>query len=109
MKDWNSNIVSVLSGANVVIIKTAADLKAFKDICARIGLDAFKKEKLIDLQASVQRWNRQHNKHFSENAVYYACYQNGKGFGFWQDEVENLVDWYGIEPFSMEELLAEIE
>ena len=108
MKTWNSNIVSVLSGANAVIIKTAEDLKAFKDICARIGLDAFKKEKLIDLQASVQRWNRQHNKHFSENAVYYACYENGKGFGFWQDEVENLVDWYGIAPFSMDELLEEV-
>ncbi len=109
MKEWNSKIVSVLSGANVVIIKTAEDLKAFKDICTRIGLDAFKKEKLIDLQAMVQRWNRQHNKHFSEKAIYYACYQNDKGFGFWQDEVDNLVDWYGIEPFSIDELLKEIE
>lgn len=109
MKDWNSKIVSVLSGANAVIIKSAGDLKAFKDICARIGLDAFKKEKFIDLQASVQRWNRQHNKHFSESAVYYACYQNHKGFGFWQDEVQNLVDWYGIDPFSIDELLEEVK
>lgn len=53
MKDWNSKIVSVLSGANAVVIKTAEDLKAFREICARIGLDAFKNEKLINLQASV--------------------------------------------------------
>lgn len=30
MKDWNSKIVSVLSGANVVIIKDQKDLEALE-------------------------------------------------------------------------------
>ena len=109
MKDWDSKIVSVLANYNVVEIKDQNELNSFKEICNRIGLEPFKNETLADLQASVQRWNKQHNKHFSATAIYYACYQNHKGFGFWQDEVQNLEDWYGIAPFSMEDLLEEIK
>lgn len=110
MKDWDSKIVSVLSGTNVVIIKDQKDLEAFREICARIGLAAFDNDpRFGKLVAGVQRWNLQHGKHYSDKAVYYACYQNHKGFGFWQDEIQNLVDWYGIAPFSMKELLKEIK
>ena len=108
MKTWDSKVVAILANYNVVTIGDEAQLKAFKAIAAKVGLDAFPKQSFADLVADVERWNRQHNKHFSEKAVYYACYQNHKGFGFWQDEVQALVDWYGVEPISIHDLVEEV-
>jgi len=109
MKTYDSKLVDILANNNVLIIKDNVDLIAFRNILIKIGLDAFPKQTFVDLVADVKRWNRQHNKTYSNESVYYIEYRNDKGFGFWQDEIQNLVDWYGITPFSMEELLKEIK
>ncbi len=109
MKDWNSNIVSVLANYNVVEIKDQKEFDAFKEICHRIGLDPFKNEDFDKSAYYAAKYDAQHKRTYSETPIYYVEYRNDKGFGFYRDTKTALEDWYGIAPFSIDELLEEVK
>ena len=109
MKDWNSKIVGVLANYNVVEIKDQKELDAFKEICNKIGLDPFKTYDFDKLVYYATKYDTQHNRTYSEQPIYYVEYRNDKGFGFYRDTKTTLKDWFGIIPFSIDELLAELE
>lgn len=109
MKDWNSKIVSVLANYGVVEIKDQKDLDAFKELCHKIGLDPFKKDDFDKLVYYTAKYDAQHRRTYTEPPVYYVEYRNDKGFGFYRDTVTYITDWFGIAPFSVEELLEEIK
>ena len=109
MKDWNSKIVSVLANYGVVEIKDQKDLDAFKEICHKIGLEPFKKDDFDKLTYYAAKYDAQHRRTYTEPPVYYVEYRNDKGFGFYRDTVTYITDWFGIAPFSINELLEEIK
>ena len=55
------------------------------------------------------KYDAQHRRTYTEPPVYYVEYRNDKGFGFYRDTVTYITDWFGISPFSVEELLEEIK
>jgi hypothetical protein len=109
MKDWNSKIVGVLANYNVVEIKDQKELDIFRGICNKIGLDPFKKEKFDELVYYAAKYDAQHRRTYSEQPIFYVEYRNDKGFGFYRDTKSSLENWYGIAPFSMDELLEEVK
>ena len=109
MKDWNSKIVSVLANYGVVEVKDQKELDAFKEICHKIGLEPFKKDDFDKLTYDTARYDAQHRRTYSEQPIYYVEYRNDKGFGFYRDTKTALEDWYGIAPFSIDELLEEVK
>ena len=109
MKDWDSKIVSVLANYNVVEIKDQKELDSFKEICKRIGLTPFSKDNFDKLTYYAAKYDAQHKRTYSEQPIFYVEYRNDKGFGFYRDTKTALKDWYGIAPFSMDELLEEIK
>jgi hypothetical protein len=109
MKDWDSKIVSVLSNYNVVEIKDQKELDSFKEICNRIGLTPFSKCDFDKLAYYAAKYDAQHNRTYSEQPIYYVGYRNDKGLGFYRDTKSALESWFGIAPFSMDELLEEIK
>lgn len=108
MKDWDSKIVSVLANYNVVEVKDQKELDAFKEICNRIGLDPFKNDDFDKLVYYAAKYDAQHRRTYSEPPICYVEYRNDKGFGFYRDTKAALEEWYGIAPFSIDELLEEI-
>ena len=109
MKDWDSKIVSVLANYNVVEIKDQNELNSFKEICNRIGLEPFKNDDFNKLAHYTAKYDSQHKRTYSEPPIHYVEYRNDKGFGFYRDTKSALEDWYGIAPFSIDELLEEIK
>ena len=109
MKDCDSKIVSVLANYNVVEIKDQNELNSFKEICNRIGLEPFKNDDVDKLVHYAVKYDAQHKRAYSEQPVYYVEYRNDKGFGFYRDTKSALESWYGIAPFSIDELLEELK
>lgn len=109
MKDWDSKIVSVLANYGVVEIKSQKELDKFKEICNRIGLDPFKNDAFDKLAHYAAKYDSQHKRTYSEQPICYVAYRNDKGFCFYRDTKSALESWYGIAPFSMEELVEEVK
>lgn len=91
---YNSPIVEFLATQNTVKVNNKKEFDDLKCLVAMIGVD-------LDRYCT---WDQiQRNSNFNG----YACieYDNRKGTTYYTDE-EDSIEWYGVDPISMEELCA---
>ena len=108
MKTYGLKFIDFLSNTNVVLLKSSEDLRELRTACEKVGLDLGLKLKWQDLMANLVRNDRIHQITYKNKPVVYAEYRNDKGFGIYRQTEDELINWYGIAPISVEEILAEI-
>ena len=93
LKTWNSNLVTFLAHGNTVIVHPE-ELTEFIQLMAKVGLDASSLRKVTNREPLIVE------------------YDNSKGFTYWnearvslQQTINNSVEWFGIEPFTLEEIM----
>ena len=107
MKTYGLKFIDFLANYNVVVLNSYMDLIKLRVLCSNIKLSVFGKEKWEDLIADIDRYDRQHNRTYETEPLVYVEYRNDKGFGIYKETREKLIDWFGIEPFSVDELVHE--
>jgi len=105
LKTYGVKLIDFLANYNVVVLKSPMDLVKLRLACSKVGLSAFGKEKWIDLLADIDRYDRQHNRKYDTEPLVYVEYRNDKGFGIYKETEAKLVDWYGVKPLSVDELM----
>lgn len=110
MKTWDSKLVTFLSNGNVIIVNNENEYKDLQELMASIGLDLFQNRYTFDqLVVETLRDAERHNREYEFGNRVAIEYSNGKGFMFgWKSEVQ-CEDWFGIKPFSFQEILEEIQ
>ena len=93
LKTWNSNLVTFLSHENTVIVHPE-ELTEFIQLMAKVGLDASSLRRVVNREPLIVE------------------YDNSKGFTYWNEDwvslqqtINNSVEWFGIEPFTLEEIM----
>lgn len=103
MVTWNSKFVSFLSNCNCVIVSNEAQFQRFNQLMKSVGLNfRFKNYwELLDLAKK--------NGYLINKESVVIEYNNSKGFCLgWKNEKEAF-DWYGVSPFTIYEIVDEIE
>jgi len=108
MKTYDSKLVDFLANYNVVQIQGPLDYINLRNALKVVGLDMLPKEKFIDALGNAERYDKQHGRTYETDPILYMEYRNDKGFGFWRGTKEELVDWYGVEPLTVKEILEEV-
>ena len=91
---WDSKLIDFLSNCNTVIIRNREEFEVFTKLMNKVGLDPHFLKWGMDLQGELL-----------------VEYHNNKGFTYWNcdkmlsDAIEDSYDWYGVEPFNLEEIL----
>ena len=90
MKTYNSKLVTFLSQGNTIMIRSTYELQKLQKILLYIGLEPRKY-----IEDDIRK-----------NGPIYLEYDNCRGFTYYTNK-QNSVDWYGMEPFTMEEIIEE--
>ena len=91
---WDSKLIDFLSNCNTVIIRNREEFDKFTKLMNKVGLDPHFLERGLDLEGELL-----------------VEYNNNKGFTYWNcdkmlsDAIEDSYKWYGVEPFSLKEIL----
>ena len=108
MVTWNSKLVTVLSGANVIKFTNHKDFEEYKSLMKSIGLD-FSKFKFNDLLNSYQYDARRHNRNYALGHAILVNYSNSHGFQGGINSESEAENWFGEKPFTWQEIKEELK
>lgn len=108
MVTWNSKLVTVLSGANVIKFTNHNDFEEFKNLMKKIGLD-FSRFNFKDLLEAYQYDARRHNRPYELGHAILVNYSNGHGFQGGMKSESEAEDWFGLKPFTWKEIKEELK
>lgn len=92
IRTWNSPLVTFLSGCNTVILRSVEEFKEFSKQMEVLGIDV----------SSLNRANTR--------LGLLVEFDNGKGVTVWNHDkpigqaIQTSKDWYGIDPYTWEEI-----
>lgn len=103
MISWDSKLVTFLSNGNTVKISGIRQFKSFNSLLKKIGLNLFKNDE-EDFWRLVNDYKLE-----GTSLSFLVEYNNAKGIRVgWKSEEESE-SWFGIEPFTVPEILEEIK
>lgn len=105
---YNSKIVCFLANGNSVLVKDETDLKLLKQIFNSVGLDEIFENETFESILNLIKSNceRKHEDYKLED-TFLVEYNNNKGVCLGWHSTEESKDWFGINPFSVMELVDE--
>lgn len=116
MKTWDSKLVTFLSGGNCVLVKNENEACKLELFARRAGLTLFsrKGEDPIDgyreyCKSSKRYWQSRGIDYTFSDGEALVEFSNHKGLSCGWASDNQCVDWFGIKPYTVSEIEADLE
>lgn len=100
---YTNKFVEFLNNSNTIKISGVKDFNSFNSLCKKIGLDMLK-QSYWDLLHIAQI-----NHCAINNTTILVEYQPFKGFSIGYRTIEDSAKWYGMQPYTMKEIMQSIK
>lgn len=107
MVTYNSKLVTVLSGYNVIEFTNAAEFDEFRKVLAGIGCD-IRKENFEELVKDAQYDAARHNRPYGFGEHLVAGWSNKYGFQYGWRDMHRCIMQFDEGPFTWKEIKEEL-